>query len=576
MKLFAFLVAIAAALLVNQPLPPIVTMANQLTAILGFGLVLLLAPAPRPLAGTWRAAAPLLAVFGLAAAACALSIATGGLPSPPGIGVLGIIALGAAVALHGACAGASDPAPFLRAFAIALVVGGACGALVAVAQTFAVDHLDNIIIALPMRRGRVGGNVGQPNQFADSMLWGLIALVPLARAWHDKAGSRPARAGWVLLGLLMILGLVLTGSRTPFVALALLAAWGVSDRQLARPLRIALVLSPLVAVLMSWGVHGMGSLLHVEAGITDRSDATDVTSFRSEIWSQSIALIKANPWFGVGWGGFNLAWTLTPFGARNAGLVDNAHNLVLHLAVELGLPLALLMTGLLVASLVFAIRRTWRLAGEVGMGARAALMIVVVMGLHSMLEYPLWYAYMLLPTAWAFGFAVGSGTTAAAAEPSGEGAGHAAPLRAWRWVGALMVVLAPSAWLDYLNIVKLFMPDMTSLPFEERIARAQASPLYGNQADYVAITNLKLSPQTALLLPRSSHVLLNGRLMYLWANVLDAQGQTDKARFMAARLHEFNLPGPRAWFAACDDAAVTAKPFQCLAPQHPVTWRDFR
>ena len=52
MKLFAFLVAIAAALLVNQPLPPIVTMANQLTAILGFGLVLLLAPAPRPLAGT--------------------------------------------------------------------------------------------------------------------------------------------------------------------------------------------------------------------------------------------------------------------------------------------------------------------------------------------------------------------------------------------------------------------------------------------------------------------------------------------------------------------------------------------
>ena len=46
MRLFAFLVAVAAAVLINRPFPPITTMANQLTAILGWGLVLLLAPAP--------------------------------------------------------------------------------------------------------------------------------------------------------------------------------------------------------------------------------------------------------------------------------------------------------------------------------------------------------------------------------------------------------------------------------------------------------------------------------------------------------------------------------------------------
>ncbi|MBW8757560.1 MAG: O-antigen ligase C-terminal domain-containing protein [Burkholderiales bacterium] len=571
MKIFAFLVAVA-ALLINQPLPPIVTMANQLAAILGFGLVLLLAPAPAPTRATWRAMSPLLAVFALAAAACALSIATGGFPSPPGIGVLGIIAIAAAVALHGASAGANDPEPFLRAFAIALVAGAVCQAGIAIAQTFAVDHLDNIIIAYPLRRGRVGGNIGQPNQFADAMIWGLIALVPLARAWHDRAGSRQARAGWFLAALFIILGLVLTGSRTAFVALALLAVWGLADRQLARPLRIALVASPVVAVLMSWGVHAIANAFQVQAAITDRSDATDVTSFRGEIWAQSLQLVKAQPWLGVGWGDFNLAWTLTPFGARNAGLVDNAHNLFLQLAVELGVPAALLMTGLLLAALVFAARRTWRLAGDAGLGARAALMIVVVMGLHSLLEYPLWYAYLLLPTAWAFGFAVGAGKAGASparAEP-------AVPLRAWRWIGVLMVVLAPSAWLDYLNIVKLFLPDATSLPLEERVARAQASPLFANQADYVAVTNLPLTSDTAPLVVRSSHVLLNGRLMFLWANLLEAQGQVDKARFMAARLREFDLSGPRPWFAPCRDAAVTAKPFQCLAPEHPVTWRDFR
>jgi O-antigen ligase len=572
MKNFAFLVAVAAALLVNLPLPPIVTMANQMTAIFGFGLVLLLAPAPRPLGPTWRAAAPLLIVFALAAAACAASIASGGFPSPPGIGVLGIIALGGAVALHGASAGASDPAPFFRAFAIALVAGGVCEAVIAVAQMFAFDHIDNVIIALPTRRGRPGGNIGQPNQFADAMLWGLVALVPLARAWQQRGGKALARAGWCLAALLMLLGVVLTGSRTAIVALVLMAVWGLADRQLARPLRIGLAVSPLLAIAMSWGVGVIARALHIAAVLTDRSDATDVTAFRSEIWGQTLELIRQNPWFGVGWGDFNLAWTLTPFGARNAGLVDNAHNLLLQLAVEMGVPAALLMMGLLVGALAFAIRRGWRLAGEAGLDARVAVMIVIVTGLHSLFEYPLWYAYLLLPTAWAFGFAVGAGTAAAPA----EGAERVPPLRAWRWVGALMVVLAPSAWLDYLNIVKLFLPDPTSLPFEERIARAQTSPLYGNQADYVAVTNLQLTTHSAPLVPRTSHVLLNGRLMYLWANLLNAQGETDKARFMAARLREFNLPGPRPWFAPCSDPAVTAKPFQCLPPEHPLTWRDFR
>ncbi len=572
MKLLAFLVAVAAAVLVNQPLPPIVTLANQLTAVFGFGLVLLLAPAPNPLRSTWRAASPLLLVFGLAAVACAISIAAGWHPSAPGIGELGIIVLGGAVALHGASAGARDPVPFFRAFALALLVGGLCAAVISVIQIFAFDHIDNVLIALPSSRGRSPGNIGQPNQFADTIVWGLVALVPLARAWQERDGSRRARAGWFLAAFLMVLGEVLTGSRTGFVALVLMAVWGLADRHLARPLRVGLALSPLLAIAQSWGVGVLARALHLPAVLTERKDAPDITAFRSEIWSQALELIRLNPWTGVGWGNFNLAWTLTPFKGRSTGLVDNAHNLTLHLAVEMGLPAALLVTGLLLAALVFAVRRTWRLSGEAGAGARASLMIVVVMGLHSMTEYPLWYAYLLLPTAWAFGFALGAGTAAAPA----DGAGGAAPLRAWRWAGAMMVVLSASAWLDYLNIVKLFLPDPTSLPFEERIARAQASPLFANQADYVAVVNLPLTPQSAPLVARASHVLLNGRLMYLWANVLNAEGEVDKARYMAARLREFNLPGPKPWYAPCSDAAVAAKPFQCLAPEHPVSWRDFR
>ena len=132
MKLIAFLVGIAGAELLNMGYPPSVTMANQLLAILGWGLVMIVAPAPAVRGPTWRGVAPLLVVFALAAAGCAASILTGGLPSTPGIGVLGIIGLGAAVALHGASAGANESSGYFRAFAIALVVGGVCNAVIGV------------------------------------------------------------------------------------------------------------------------------------------------------------------------------------------------------------------------------------------------------------------------------------------------------------------------------------------------------------------------------------------------------------------------------------------------------------
>ena len=575
MRLLAFLMAAALPMLVHRPFPPILTMGNQLMAILGWGLVLILAPAPMLQRSTLRAASPLLVFFAMAAAACAIGIVTGSQPSPPGVGVLGIICLAGCVVLHGSSAGAGDAARYFRTFALAVVIGGVCCGLIAVLQVFAYHSLDNDILALPGQMGRASGNIGQSNQFADAMVWGVIGAVSLARAWHAPGGSWVARLGWCLAVLIMLVGIVLTGSRTALVSMLLLACWGIADRHLARPLRLGLLSLPFVAAALVWAVGIVARLVGVAAVLTDRSDAPDMTAFRSEIWRNALTLIHQQPWLGVGWGQFNFAWSLTPSFSRSAGLVDNAHNLALQLAVELGVPAALVMMGLLLLALFRSISRVWKLAGDGGLAARSALLIVLVMGLHSMLEFPLWFAYMLLPTAWVFGIAVGTATASDAPAPVGSDAARVAS-RNWRAVGGMMVVLAASAWIDYLNIVDLFLPRSTSLPFDERIARAQASPLFSNQADYVAVTDRPLNPTMLPLIERSSHVLFNGRLMFAWANVLYQRGEVDKARYMAARLREFNLSGPKPWYAPCDDPAVTAKPFQCLQPEHPLSWRDFR
>jgi O-antigen ligase len=551
-------------------------MATLVVAILGWGLVMRLAPAPALERAALRATAPLLVFFGMAGAACLASILAGVYPSSLGAAVLGVLALGALVTLHGAGAGASGDTGFVRAFAIALVVCGLCQAVVAMLQVFDYDQLDNVLIAIPTRRGRAGGNTGQPNQFADTMLWGLIALVPLARSWHGESAAgrvRLARAGWCAAALLMILGIVLCGTRTGLVALVVIAVWGIADRRLARPLRIGLAIAPLVDLVVQWLVGAWSRWHDVAVVLFDRS-GTDVTSHRAAIWGQGLALIKEQPWLGVGWGQFNFAWTLTPFADRTAGLVDNAHDLPLQLAVEMGIPAAIIMMLLLVWALRTALRRVWRLAGEEGVYARSTLMLVVVMGMHSMFEYPLWYVYLLLPTAWAFGLALGVATREdSVAEPA---PGARPPVRAWRVVGTMFAVIAASAWLDYQNIVALFEPTATSLPLPERIQHARQSPLFANLADRVAVVDMPPSPAMMPAIHGASHVLFDGRILYVWANLLNAEGQVDKARYLAARLREFDLSGPKPWYAPCDDPAITAKPFQCLPPEHPVTWRDFR
>src|SRR5439155_17968394 len=70
----------------------------------------------------------------------------------------------------------------------------------------------------------------------------------------------------------------------------------------------------------------------------------------------TLTLIRMHPWAGVGFGEFNFAWTLTPFPGRPVAFFDHTHNLILQFVVELGVPLALLVLGLLLWALALALR----------------------------------------------------------------------------------------------------------------------------------------------------------------------------------------------------------------------------
>jgi O-antigen ligase len=578
MRLLAFLIAVAGPFLLNEVVLPNTTHPNQILAVFGWGLVLLARPAPAIGSGALRALRPLLLALALVCAGCVLSMAMGGVPSSPGVAMLMMQLIAVALALHGAALGGSRPEAAFRLFAIALVVGGVCGAVIGVVQIFDPVATGNHWFAALAQPGRAIGNLGQANLFSDTQIWALAALVPLMPPADRRDGrARAWRGGLLALGMLLLLGVILSASRTGMVGIIMLSLWGAFDRNLPKSTRVALMCAVAVAAAMWWGVdlwaHG-----NPEAADLGYRPGSGIRTSRLTLWKHALLLISQQPLLGVGWGQYSFAWALTPMTPRPTTFDDNAHNLVLELAVELGVPAALAIMALLCAALVRSVRQVRRLSGQEGIAGRSALMIILYIGVHSMLEYPLWYTFFLFPTAWVWGLTLGWGAQAGRTPEATDASRSASmpPERAWRIGGVLLTAAGVVTWLSYMTIVDVYRPNYVAVPMGERIARAEASPLFSNYADRMialqAVAPVEVLPE----IQRAFRANPNGGVMFVWINALESHGDDDKARYVAARLREFDLSGPAPFFAPCDDPSVVAKPFQCLPPSRPLTWRDFR
>ena len=527
-----------------------------------------------------RGAGLLHAALGILATAAAWTWLHGGLSAGLALSAIGTLAAAALLATGGASAGASTKTwpgaeTLFAAFCWAWVVAGALNVVVALVQVFAPDLPDGNWIAISGIPGRAVGNLRQPNHLSSLLLWSCIAVIALLdlRRLSQRAATVAMAA--------FVFAVVLTASRTGLVSVLLLALWGVFDRRLSRPARLLLVAAPVVYAISWWAMAQWAAASAHNFGGTARLAESDISGSRFGIWKNTLALIQANPWAGVGFGEFNFAWTLTPFPGRPTAFFDHTHNLPLQLAVELGLPLAALVMGLLLWALARAALSAWRASGDASTARRCAVMMVLMIGLHSLLEYPLWYAYFLLPTAWAFGFALRSDRAGTGAQKSGSGL---------IFTVAGLALLAGSffsVW-DYSRVAAIFSAAPGAPPLEQRIATGQKSVFFAHHADYAAVTSNLAVVDPVQAFDRTTHYLLDTRLMVAWAKALAERGELDAARTLAARLREFDKSDAEDFFDACVDAAAVSTPtssptpasapsppFQCELPAQAKHWRDF-
>ena len=216
-----------------------------------------------------------------------------------------------------------------------------------------------------------------------------------------------------------------------------------------------------------------------------REGAPDAHS-RLLLWRNVLELIAQRPWTGWGWGELSFAHYSTRYeGPRFVEILDNAHNLPLHLAVELGIPAAVLICGgfgwLVVAA------RPWRETDPARLMAWGLLGAIV---LHSLLEYPLWYGPFQLVFGLCLGFLWPSSPKKTAAVPEG----HPVFAPSLAAALALMAIVAYAAW-DYTRVSQLYLAREERLPAwrDDTLAQVQDSWLFANQ---VKFAELALMPVT--------------------------------------------------------------------------------
>lgn len=298
------------------------------------------------------------------------------------------------------------PAGYLAAFAIAVVAGtqlaqrphfctwlyGAVALAAAISVAIGLTQwlgLGPIAFVEPWTPGdRIVANLVQPNQLAC-----LLALGMVAAFWLFERQLIGAITVTVLLAWLAI-GLALTQSRAAWLMVIAIAGLWLWHR---RTLGLRTSAAGLLAVVSVLGAAALAraplhALWQIDGAAVGGAALRTPPNLRLAHWQTLWDALMLEPWFGYGW--------LQVAAAQQAAALDNAttyellsaaHNQALDLLIWNGLPLGLALIGIIAWWFLDRARRCR------DRDAWAALTVVAVFAAHSMVEFPLQYAYFLLP-----------------------------------------------------------------------------------------------------------------------------------------------------------------------------------
>ena len=401
--------------------------------------------------------------------------------------------------------------PVAQAWLLAGLISGFIGLLQYFGLTAAFEPWVNRTIW----PGEAFANLRQRNQFASLTNIALAALiwwVTKLSAGAPAGGQIAQRMRWwvTFAAFLLAVGNAASASRTGALQLALVCAlcatWGLWRQPLVRRVLLVAVLAYALAVLALPWVAGFDLWQY---GLAARlRTGEEACASRIVLWSNVLHLIAQKPWFGWGWGELDYAHYITLYsGLRFCDILDNAHNLPLQLAVELGVPLAVFVCG---GFMWWAVQqKPWQ---ERDATRQLAWGVLAVILLHSMLEYPLWYG----PFQMAFGLCMLLLCRSPAAQNSTKKTSKYLlniPLShiILGQVAIFLVAFVGYAAWDYHRISQIYLqPEERDAAYREgTLEKIRESRLFADQVRFAELILTPLTPANAAWTYNTASALLH-------------------------------------------------------------------
>jgi len=380
-----------------------------------------------------------------------------------------------------------SPLDIARTWAIAAGVSSAIGLL----QYFGLADALRPWVHVPDYLGEARANLRQRNQLATLTTMGMMAVL-----WWARHGLRPLHALWILA--LIAMGNAATNSRTGLLQMLLVSAlvigWSRLGRQGKERLSWPLALWALgIYVLALWALpHGLAMHSGADAiSALTRMGNDDGCASRKVLWRNVLELIAQKPWWGWGWDELKYAhYSASYSGERFCEILGNAHNGPLQLAFALGVPIATLISlGLVVTTLVLRPWRPRQTQHQLAWG------VLAVVGLHSLLEFPLWYGPFQMAVLLCIVLLTGQNRRYA----------HRAQ-RVLPFVGTAIVAAAAFIAVDYSRVRQIFLPENQRTTFwsGDALSVAKSSLVFRATADFAEFSLTPVTPENA------AHMLQTG------------------------------------------------------------------
>ncbi|MGA6137316.1 Wzy polymerase domain-containing protein [Acinetobacter dispersus] len=326
-------------------------------------------------------------------------------------------------------------------------------AIMAIIQWLNLEaYLDAV---MKLRGNRPYANFGQPNNLATFLIMGLMGGLYL----YEKRRLTL----WLLIptSLVTLFAITLTQSRTSWVVCIFLFFYWIFKQYKNSPRfnfpRLLLWVG-LYFVIASYLLPVLTQLLSssIDTGVTQTASIVQRAGSGHErlgMWVQILHAIAERPWSGYGWNQTSIAvFESIDFNTVQVWF-NSAHNVLLDILVWNGVPLGLLIIGYISLWLF------WLNKNAKDTISIIAILMVVAILIHAMLEFPQRYAYFLLP----MGFLLG---VIQAQTPKLKGV--TVNKNVIRCIGILSLIVVLLIWRDY----KLFQ-DNSRLLFKNKQPTAE-------------------------------------------------------------------------------------------------------